>query len=342
MSNPLLLIEDLALTVPHGSGERRILDGVTLALYPGEVVGLVGESGSGKSLTALAVLGLLPRVAKVRAGRIEFDGRNLRALAGREWHSVRGSQIAMIFQNPRAALNPLMRAGHQVARVVQRHRGLSKDAAYKQALELLQRVGIPDAGTRARAYPHQLSGGMAQRLLIAMMLACQPRLLIADEPTTGLDVTIQAQIFALIKDVQAETGATLLLITHDLGVVSEVCQRVAVMYAGQIMEVAPTEELFTRPKHPYTQMLMNSILRVDRPIALEPAQEMTAITITYDTSGCRFANRCPHVFATCRERRPLPVMLGDGHSAACHLYTNIESELGGLTNPPLQNPHLHR
>jgi peptide/nickel transport system ATP-binding protein len=233
----------------------------------------------------------------------------------------------MIFQNPRAALNPLMRAGNQVARVVRLHRGVSKQAAYDQALELLQRVGISDAGTRARAYPHQLSGGMAQRVLIAMMLACQPRLLIADEPTTGLDVTIQAQIFALIKDVQAETGATLLLITHDLGVVSEVCQRVAVMYAGQIMEVAPTEELFAHPQHPYTQMLMRSVLRVDRPVDLEGDQEMAAITITYDTAGCRFANRCPHVFAPCRVDRPLPVVVGDAHRAACHLYT-AESQPG--------------
>jgi peptide/nickel transport system ATP-binding protein len=327
MSDPLLRIEALALTVPHGDGERRILDGVTLALYPGEVVGLVGESGSGKSMTALAVMGLLPRVAKLRGGHIWLDGRDLRTLSGREWHTVRGSQIAMIFQNPRAALNPLMRAGNQVARVVRLHRGVSKEAAYEQALELLQRVGIPDAGTRARAYPHQLSGGMAQRVLIAMMLACQPRLLIADEPTTGLDVTIQAQIFELIKDIQAETGATLLLITHDLGVVSEVCQRVAVMYAGQIMEVAPTEELFAHPQHPYTQMLMHSILRVDRPIDLDGDQEVAAITITYDTAGCRFANRCPHTFAPCRVDRPLPVAVSDDHRAACHLYT-AESQPG--------------
>ncbi len=312
MADPLLQIEDLTLTVPHGASERRILDGVSLALFPGEVVGLVGESGSGKSMTALAVMGLLPRVAKVRGGAIRFDGRDLRALSGREWRTVRGSHIAMVFQNPRAALNPLMRAGQQVARLVQLHQGLPKDAAYTQALELLQRVGIPDARARARAYPHQLSGGMAQRVLIAMMLACQPRLLIADEPTTGLDVTIQAQIFALIKDIQAETGATLLLITHDLGVVSEVCQRVAVMYAGQIMEIAPTADLFAHPQHPYTQMLMHSILRVDRPTQLDTDQEVSAITITYDTAGCRFANRCPHAFAPCWERRPESVAVGRG------------------------------
>jgi peptide/nickel transport system ATP-binding protein len=321
MPEPLLALEDVALTVPHEQGTRRILDGVTFSLYPGEVVGLVGESGSGKSLTALTVMGLLPRVARVQAGHIWFDERDLLALSKRELRLVRGAQIAMIFQNPRAALNPLMRVGNQVARVVRLHRDASKEGAYDTALELLQHVGIPDAETRARAYPHQLSGGMAQRVLIAMMLACQPRLLIADEPTTGLDVTIQAQIFELIKDIQAETGATLLLITHDLGVVSEVCQRVAVMYAGQIMEVATTEELFARPKHPYTQLLMNSILRVDRPSDLDVTEGLPPIKIDYDTVGCRFANRCPLVHPPCWERRPLPVTLHDGHSVACHKYT---------------------
>jgi oligopeptide/dipeptide ABC transporter ATP-binding protein len=321
MPEPLLALEDLALTVPHEQGARRILDGVSFLLYPGEVIGLVGESGSGKSMTALTVMGLLPPVARVQAGHIWFGGHDLLALSKRELRLVRGAQIAMIFQNPRAALNPLMRVGNQVARVVRLHRDASKAGAYKTALELLQRVGIPDAETRARAYPHQLSGGMAQRVLIAMMLACQPRLLIADEPTTGLDVTIQAQIFELIKDIQAETGATLLLITHDLGVVSEVCQRVAVMYAGQIMEVATTEELFARPRHPYTQLLMASILRVDRPSDLDVTEGLPPIKIDYDTVGCRFANRCPFVHAPCWERRPLPLAINGGHTVACHKYT---------------------
>jgi oligopeptide/dipeptide ABC transporter ATP-binding protein len=235
--------------------------------------------------------------------------------------AIRGSHMAMIFQNPRAALNPLMRAGNQVARVVHLRDGLPKAAAYDKALELLRHVGIPDAATRARAYPHQLSGGMAQRVLVAMMLACRPRLLIADEPTTGLDVTIQAQIFELIKSIQAETGATLLLITHDLGVVSEVCRRVAVMYAGQIMEVASVEELFARPQHPYTQLLMSSVLRVDRPSDLNAAQGLPYMAITYNTLGCRFANRCPRVVAPCWERRPPPVEDAGGHAVICHHYT---------------------
>jgi oligopeptide/dipeptide ABC transporter ATP-binding protein len=320
MAAPLLSIENLSLTLPHEQGVRRILDGVSLDVYPGEVIGLVGESGSGKSMTALAVMGLLPRFARIVSGQIVFDGQNLLTAPRRLLRAIRGSQIAMIFQNPRAALNPLMRAGHQVARVVRLHTPMNQAAAYDRALQLLQHVGIADAATRARAYPHQLSGGMAQRVLIAMMLACQPRLLIADEPTTGLDVTIQAQIFELMKTIQAETGATLLLITHDLGVVSEVCQRVAVMYGGQIMEVASVSALFAHPQHPYTQHLMQSVLRVDRPSDLNAAQTLPYTTITYSTSGCRFANRCPRVIAPCWQRRPPPVEAAAGHRVVCHDY----------------------
>ena len=320
MGEPLLRIEDLTLTFPTSSGPRRVLDRVTFDLSPGEVVGLVGESGSGKTMTALSVIGLLPPTARVEGGHIWFDGQDLLSLSESELRTVRGRQIAMIFQNPRAALNPLMRAGDQVARVLRLHRGLSKKAAYAEAVELLRQVGISDAPIRARAYPHQLSGGMAQRVLIAMMLACQPRLLIADEPTTGLDVTIQAQIFELIKEVQARVGAALLLITHDLGVVSEVCQRVVVMYAGQVMEVAPVMELFAEPQHPYTQLLLRSILRVDRPSDLDITQELPPANIAYDVPGCRFANRCPYVRPVCWERRPAPVDVAAGHTVVCFEY----------------------
>ncbi len=320
MSQPLLRVQDLTLSFPGEDGPRCVLDRVTFDLYPHEVLGLVGESGSGKTVTSLAIIRLLPPAATVEGGQIQFDGQDLLALPERDLRELRGGRIAMIFQSPRASLNPLMRVGDQVARAVRKHCGGSKAEAYDSAVELLRNAGIPDAATRARAYPHQLSGGMAQRVLVAMMLACEPTLLIADEPTTGLDVTIQAQIFELIKGVQAATGTTLLLITHDLGVVSEMCQRVAVMYAGQIMEVASVADLFTCAKHPYTELLLSSVLRVDRPTDLDTMKELPSFSIRYDTAGCRFANRCPCVLPSCWECRPSPVLVGDGHSVVCHKY----------------------
>ncbi|MGD9049345.1 MAG: ABC transporter ATP-binding protein [Anaerolineae bacterium] len=320
MSEPLLQVKDLSLSFPLEDGPCRVLDRVSFELHPHEVLGLVGESGSGKTMSALSVINLLPPAATIEGGQVWFGGQDLLTLSERELRKVRGAQIAMIFQSPRAALNPLMRAGDQVARAVRLHCGGSDREAQDQAIEFLRRVGISDAATRARAYPHQLSGGMAQRVLIALMLACEPRLLIADEPTTGLDVTIQAQIFELIKDLQAETGTTLLLITHDLGVVSEMCQRVAVMYAGQIMEVAPVENLFANPQHPYTELLLSSVLRVDRPSDLDAMQELPAFSIMYDTSCCRFANRCPYLLPACSQSRPAPLEVASGHSLYCHKY----------------------
>jgi peptide/nickel transport system ATP-binding protein len=320
MSEPLLRVQDLTLSFPGEDVPRCILDRVTFDLYPHEVLGLVGESGSGKTVTSLSIIHLLPPAAKIEGGRIQFEGQDLLALSEGELRKLRGGEIAMIFQSPRASLNPMMRVGDQVARAVRLHCGGSTDEAYDAAVELLRNSGIPDAATRARAYPHQLSGGMAQRVLVAMMLACEPTLLIADEPTTGLDVTIQAQIFELIKEVQAATGTTLLLITHDLGVVCEMCQRVVVMYAGQIMEVAPVEDLFAGAKHPYTELLLGSVLRVDRPSDLDTMVELPSFSISYDTAGCRFANRCPYVLPACWESRPPPVHVGDGHSVVCHKY----------------------
>lgn len=324
MVEPLLRVEELSLSFPSEEGaldgRRRILDRVTFDIYPDEVLGLVGESGSGKTMTSLAAIHLLPPAARVEGGQIWFGGQDLLALPEREMRKLRGAEIAMIFQSPRASLNPLMRAGDQVARAVRLHCGGSEREAYEKAIELLRHVGISDAATRARAYPHQLSGGMAQRVLVAMMLACEPRLLIADEPTTGLDVTIQAQIFELIKGIQTETGTTLLLITHDLGVVSEMCQRVAVMYAGQMMEVAPVERLFASPAHPYTELLLSTVLRVDHPSDLEALQELPSFSITYETTGCRFANRCSYVRPICWEQRPPRTEVGTGHSVFCYKY----------------------
>jgi oligopeptide/dipeptide ABC transporter ATP-binding protein len=281
-------------------------------------MGLVGESGSGKTMTALSIMRLLPPAAKIIDGMILFDDLDLLEISDRAMRSIRGDRIAMIFQNPRASLNPLMRVGDQVARAVALHDQKNGSDPYQEAIDLLNRVGISDAASRARAYPHQLSGGMAQRVLIAMALACRPALLIADEPTTGLDVTIQAQIFELIKDVQAETQASLLLITHDLGVVSEVCQRVAVMYAGQIMEISTVEDLFVEPGHPYTERLLSSVLRVDMPSKIDTSKAMAFTSIDYDNPGCRFANRCPYAFEPCWERRPAPLELETGQLVVCH------------------------
>lgn len=322
MAEPLICVQELSLSLPHEEVRRRILDQVSFDLYPNEVLGLVGESGSGKTMTSLAIIGLLPSSAQELSGKIWFEGRDLLALSDREMRAVRGAQIAMVFQSPLSALNPLQRAGDQVARAVRIHRKLRKDEAYDTAVALLHQVGIPDATARARAYPHQLSGGMAQRVLVAMMLACQPTLLIADEPTTGLDVTVQAQIFELIRDIQADTGATVLLITHDLGVVSEVCHRVAVMYAGQIMETAPVSALFENPRHPYTERLLSSILRVDVPRDLDTTQALHPIRLDYDTVGCRFAAQCPYVLPICQERRPAPSSVVEGHTVFCHKYTD--------------------
>ncbi len=277
-------------------------------------------------MTALAITGLLPPAARASEGRIVLGGEDLLTLTESGMRQVRGSKIAMIFQNPRSALNPLMRAGDQVAVALRLHQGAPRcRRSWKLKPSRFSGTwGSPDAEVRRRAYPHQLSGGMAQRVLVAVMLACQPALLIADEPTTGLDVTIQAQIFDLIKEVQAEVGASLLLITHDLGVVSEVCARVAVMYAGQIMEQASVLDLFQRPSHPYTERLLGSILRVDKVADLDTSRAIAFAGIDYDSAGCRFANRCPYVMDACWVRRPEPRWLAEDHVVFCHLRNEVE------------------
>jgi peptide/nickel transport system ATP-binding protein len=339
-------------------GKVTILDRVSFEVGRNEITGLVGESGSGKTLTSLTVMGFLPPSAQVTGGHIwfqgpvpsaiegpvpseiegpvpseiegpvpsategpvpsEIEGTDLLRLGEEGMRRIRGQQIAMIFQSTRSALNPLMRVGDQVARAYQLQRGLGPAEAYQQAMEILGRMGIPQAERRARAYPHQLSGGMCQRVLIAMMIACEPALLIADEPTTGLDVTIQAQIFELIKDVQKATGASILLITHDLGVVAETCQRVVVMYAGQVMESASVESLFARPLHPYTQRLLQSVLRVDRAVEIPQVDMIPSDEVTYGVAGCRFAPRCSLVLPLCWEKRPLIREQGPDHWTACH------------------------
>jgi peptide/nickel transport system ATP-binding protein len=252
----LLEVQDLSVSFATPRGPVPVLDGVSLSVREGEVVGLVGESGSGKSVTALSILGLLGEQGRIVGGQIRLDGRDLVPLPEREWLRVRGRQIAMVFQEPMTSLNPLLPVGRQVAEVLEEHLGLGRREALTRAVEMFRDVGIPDPGRRVSDYPHQLSGGMRQRVMIAMAMACRPRLIIGDEPTTALDVTIQAQILALLRDLGRAAGTAVLLISHDLGVMAAMASRVVVMYAGQVVEEAPTRELFREPRHPYTRLLL--------------------------------------------------------------------------------------
>lgn len=314
----LLRIEDLSVSFPSGEARVTILDNVSFEVLRHEIVGLVGESGSGKTMTSLTIMGFLPRSGRIEGGEIWFGPHNLLEHTEEEMSRVRGRQIAMIFQSTRSALNPLMRVGDQVARVYRIQRGLGARQAETQAIQALASVGIPNPEQRARAYPHQLSRGMCQRVLIAMMVACEPALLIADEPTTGLDVTIQAQIFELIKDVQQATEASILLITHDLGVVAETCQRVVVMYAGQVAETATVESLFAQPVHPYTQRLLRSVLRVDKKVEMTKVDAGLSEDVAYAVAGCRFAPRCPRAASQCWEQQPSRELAGSEHWVSCH------------------------
>lgn len=317
-SATLLEVVDVDVSFKTVLGPLRVLDKVSLKVEQGEIVGLVGESGSGKSLTGLTIMRLLPPQAVTDAGIIRFRGVDLLGLSEREMRRIRGSGVAMIFQGIRTGLNPLMRIGDQVARVYRVQQGLSSKDAYEKGIESLQQVAIPRAEAWARAYPHQLSGGMCQRVLIAMVLACKPDLLIADEPTTGLDVTIQAQILELIKEIRLKIGASIVLITHDLGIVAETCERVVVIYAGQVMETGTVSSLFAEPLHPYTQSLLGSVLRVDRAVALTDGPGTITEEVSFRTGGCRFAARCPVALPQCWHERPLWRELEPGHGVACH------------------------
>jgi peptide/nickel transport system ATP-binding protein len=317
-SATLLEVMDVDVSFKTVLGPLRVLDKVSLKVEQGEIVGLVGESGSGKSLTGLTIMRLLPPQAVADGGIIRFRGVDLLGLSQREMRRIRGSGVAMIFQGIRTGLNPLMRVGDQVARVYRVQQGLSSKGAYEKGIESLEQVAIPRAEAWARAYPHQLSGGMCQRVLIAMVLACKPALLIADEPTTGLDVTIQAQILELIKEIRLKLGASIVLITHDLGIVAETCERVVVIYAGQVMETGTVSSLFAEPLHPYTQSLLGSVLRVDRAVALTDSPRTITEEVSFRTGGCRFAARCPVALPECSHERPLWREPVTGHGVACH------------------------
>jgi oligopeptide/dipeptide ABC transporter ATP-binding protein len=320
MSAPLLSVENLVLTFPAETGRVAVVDHVNLTIARGETLALVGESGCGKSLTALAIMRLLPKPGRIEAAsRIQFDGRNLIELSVPEMRSIRGGAIGMIFQEPMTSLNPVTTVGGQVLEAVSLHERLSRSAARERVIELFQMVGIPDPRTRFAAYPHQLSGGLKQRVMIAMAMAARPRLLIADEPTTALDATIRVQILELLRQLSSATGTAVLLITHDFGVVNEIADRVAVMYAGMIVEEGTRRELLSDPRHPYAQGLLKSIPRPEaRGGKLEEIKGVVPRPGRWP-HGCRFAPRCPHAFERCRAELPQRTAVSATRGAWCHL-----------------------
>ena len=309
-------VRDLSVGFATDYGEVEAVDEVSFEVREGEILGLVGESGSGKSVTATAILRLIRKPGRLTQGSIMLGGRDLCRLNEDELQQIRGTEIAMISQTPRTALNPLLTVGQQVARLFVLHAGLTKAESRKRAIEMLALVGIPEPERRARQYAHQFSGGMCQRVMIAMALATRPRLLIADEPTTGLDVSTAARILDLLRELGRETGASILLITHDLGVVATTCHRVAVMHAGQVVEVAPVRALFRHPAHPYTRALVRSIPRVDREITMEPIPGAVP-SLLNAPAGCRYADRCPWVEERCRRQKPAMTEIAPEHFVAC-------------------------
>jgi len=312
----LLEVSGLRVAFPRPGGRREVVAGVSYSIAPGRTLGVVGESGCGKSVTALAMMGLVPRPGDV-AGSIRFEGRELVGQPEAAWRRLRGAQVAMVFQEPMTALNPVMPVGRQIAEVMVLHRRTAWRAAEDQAVGLLEAVGINSPGERARAYPHQLSGGMRQRAMIAMALAGEPKLLIADEPTTALDVTIQAQILDLMLDLQARIGMAIQFISHNLAVVSEIAHDIIVMYAGRVVERAPAEALFARPLHPYTLGLIATLPDPGRRVARLPVIPGAVPTLDAGLKGCRFANRCTRGDAGCLRAEPPLEELQPGHFVAC-------------------------
>ncbi|MEL1220988.1 ABC transporter ATP-binding protein [Aeromonas hydrophila] len=323
---PILEVRDLAVEFAVDDGKIKVLDGVSFKVAPGQTLGVVGESGCGKSVTSLAIMGLLPKPhGQVVAGSIRFQGEELLSLAPDQMYKVRGNRISMIFQEPMTALNPVQTVGDQLMEVFHLHRpDYSKAQRREAAIAMLQKVGIPEPAQRFAVYPHNLSGGMRQRVMIAMALACEPALLICDEPTTALDVTIQAQILELMKELQAQTGMAIIFITHDLGVVAELCDEVVVMYAGRAVEQADVFELFDHPRHPYTHGLMSSIPRLeDEPKSLLKTIKGQVPALHEMPAGCRFSNRCPHATEICVSAIPATEQLAERHGVACHHWREL-------------------
>jgi oligopeptide/dipeptide ABC transporter ATP-binding protein len=325
---PILELDDLQVEFFTRSGALRAVDGVSLSIQPGETLGLVGESGSGKSVTARAIMRLVPTPpGHYAGGRILFEGRDLLALSEREMQRMRGGQISMVFQDPMTFLNPVYTAGEQVAEAIRVHQGASKAEAKAQTIELFRTVGIPNAEARFSAYPHELSGGLRQRVMISMALSSRPKLLIADEPTTALDVTIQAQILDLLRNLQQEFGMSILLITHDLGVVAEMCDKVAVMYAGRIVEEASIEPLFDNPGHPYTSGLLEAIPNASRDGAHFRPIPGSPPDLARLPRGCRFAPRCRYRQDICVSTPPPMIQIARGHDALCHFAGDYQKNL---------------
>ncbi len=327
-TQPLLEVKNLKTYFYTEDGVVKAVDGVDFYVSPGEVMGLVGESGCGKSVTSLSIMRLVSMPGKVVEGEIIFDGKDLLKYTEEQMVHIRGNRISMIFQQPQTALNPVFRVGDQISEVLHIHQSLGKEAGRARAVELLKMVGIPEPERRAESFPHELSGGMAQRVMIAMALACVPDLLIADEPTTALDVTIQAQILGLMKDLREKIGTSIILITHDLGVVAEMAERVAVMYAGRIVEQTDVKTLFEQPLHPYTQGLIGSIPilgKLKDRLEVIPGSVPNLVNLP---PGCQFAPRCKarleHRLAICVEQEPQLLEVTTGHSVRCWLYFDAE------------------
>ena len=317
--NALLEVRDLQLEFRSSRGVHQALMGVSFDVQKGEIFGLVGETGCGKTVTGLSILRLLPRSARISRGQIIFDGNDLLQLQKKEMESVRGGRIAMIFQDPSSSLNPVFTVGSQIERVVRQHLSMSAAEARQHAAEMLDSVGLPDVNRILGSYPHQLSGGMQQRVMIAMALSCRPRLLIADEPTTALDVTIQAQILRLLRDLQQKMDFSVILITHNLGVIAQTCDRLAVLYAGRVTETGSTRDIFNNPQHPYTRGLMNAI-----PKPGSRGKKMQAILGTVPSNpgtvvGCAFAPRCEFAFERCTVESPSLLGVDENHKSACFL-----------------------
>ncbi|WP_103104407.1 ABC transporter ATP-binding protein [Brevibacillus reuszeri] len=321
MKKPILEVKELQVSFAKEEHQITVVNGVTFVVYSGETLGIVGESGCGKSITSLSIMGLIPRPpGRISGGQILYNNMDLTQLSEEEMRNVRGNEISMIFQEPMTSLNPVFTIGRQIDEIILLHTSASRQEAKQLSIEMLQRVGISRAEQIYQSYPFELSGGMRQRVMIAIGMVCQPKLLIADEPTTALDVTIQLQILDLMKNLQAKENTAIMLITHDLGVVAEMCDRVLVMYAGEVVEEADVDDLFHDPKHPYTTGLLLSIptseAKKSRLYSIK-GQVPPAGTIT---RGCRFAERCEHVFDRCWEEDPELVVVGENHTCRCWLY----------------------